>query len=99
MPSITLAVTTSVIQFVAKEGESQRQLAIQNASSDLREALNKASASNEISVAVCGVFTLAVRDTYAIWGVHQAPGVQANDFSNIYSLLERRPDVEVRFLW
>jgi hypothetical protein len=99
MPSITLAVTTSVIQFVAKGGESHRQLTIKDASFDLRGDLNKASVSNKISVAVCGVFNLAVCDTYAIWGVHQAPGVQANDFSNIYSLLERRPDIEARFQW
>lgn len=99
MPSITLAVTTSVIQFVLKEGESHRQLTIKDASSDLRDVINEASASNEISVAVCGVFNLAVCDNYAIWGVHQAPGVQANDFSNIYSLLERRPGIEVRFIW
>jgi hypothetical protein len=99
MPSITLSVTLSVIQFVAKEGESHRQLAIKDASFDLRENLNKASAANEISVAICGVFTLAVRDNYAIWGLHQVPGVQANDFFYIYLLLEQRPGVEVKFQW
>jgi hypothetical protein len=99
MPSITLVVTTSVIRFVEKNGESQRQLTIRGTSPDIRKDLDGASLSNGIPVAICGVFTLAVHDTYAIRGVHQAPGVQANDFSDIYSLLERRPDVEVKFHW
>lgn len=99
MPSITLTVTTPVIQFVGKSGESQRQLTIRGASPDLRKDLDRASSLNGIPIAICGVFTLAAHDTYAIWGIHQAQGVQANDFSNIYHLLERRPDVEVNFQW
>ena len=99
MPSITLAVTTPVIRQVNQGNEYQKQLAIRDASPDLRALVDTANAENKVSVAVCGVFELAVGDTSAIWGVHQDLGVQADDFSNLYSLLAHRPDVSVKFRW
>ena len=99
MPSITLAVTTAVINQVNEGNEYQRQLAIRGASPDLRALIRTASAQNRVPVAVCGVFELAVGDTDAIWEVHQAPGFQCGDFSNLYSLLARRPEVSVTFQW
>ena len=99
MPSITLAVTTPVIQQVNGGNEYQKQLAIRDASTDLRVLIDTANAENRVSVTVCGVFELVVGDTDAIWGVHQDLGVQADDFSNLYSLLARRPDVSVKFRW
>jgi len=99
MPSITLAVTMPVIWQVNEDNEYQRQLAIRDASSDLRALIDTAHAGNKVSIAVCGVFELAVGDTGAIWGVHQDLGSQADDFSNLHSLLARRPDVSVKFRW
>jgi hypothetical protein len=99
MPHITLAVTQPVIQQVQAGNDYQRQLAVQGASPDLIELLNTASADNQVLVAVCGVFSLSVGDTRAIWGSHQAAGHQADDFANLYALLARRPNVPVTFRW
>jgi|GEM_PF-5523724 len=98
MPSITLAVTTPVIQQV-NQGNQYQQLAIRSASSDLRVLLDTANAQNKVIIPVCGIFALAVGDNHAVWGVHQELGIQADDFSNLYSLLALRPDVSVTFNW
>jgi hypothetical protein len=99
MPSITLAVTTPVIRQINEGNEYQKQLAIRDVSPDMRALVGKANAKNKVVVAVCGIFELSVGDNGAIWGTHQAPGAQLNDFTNFYSLLARRPDVSVKFQW
>ena len=99
MPHITLAVTDRVIQQVAAGRDFQRQLAVQDASPDLRAQINTASAHNRVPVVICGVFALLIGDTGAIWGSHQAVGHQADDFADLYALLARRPNVPVTFRW
>lgn len=99
MPHITLSVTGSVIQQVSAGHDFQRQLAVRNASPDLIALFDTASAGNRVLVAISGEFSLSVGDTRAIWGSHQAPGQQADDFADLYSLLARRPDVPVTFRW
>ena len=98
MPFITLAVTERVIRQIEEGNEYQRQLAIKDASPDLRDLLDTANANEKIRVAICGVFELIVGDTDAIWGVHQENKVQAGDFSDLFSLLSRRQDESVKFI-
>ena len=101
MSFITLKVTAGVIQEVNRGHEYEKQIAIQpnsnSTSSDLRDRILTATAQNKIIVAICGVFSLAVGDTGAIWKKHQSGDNQVGDFSDLYSLLARRPDVEVKF--
>lgn len=97
MPQITLRVTGPVIQQVQDGRPFQRQLAIQDASPDLGVLIGAASSVNRVRIAICGVFELSIGDTSAIWGSHQAAGLQADDFSNLYELLARRPNVPVTF--
>ena len=99
MPYITLAVTDRVVQQVAAGHAYQRQLAVQDASPDLRALIDTASANNQVPIAVCGVFELSIGDTGAIWGSHQNVGHQAYDFADLYALLARRPNVPVTFRW
>jgi hypothetical protein len=99
MPHITLAVTDLVIQQVDAGHDYQRQLAVQAASPDLRALIDTASAAIQVPIAICGVFVLSAGDTGAIWGSHQAPGHQADDFADLYALLARRPNVPVTFRW
>ena len=99
MPHITLAVTDRVIQQVAAGHDYQRQLAVQDASPDLRALIDTASAANRVPVSVCGVFALSIGDTGAIWGSHQVAGDQADDFADLYALLARRPNVPATFRW
>ena len=99
MSHITLAVTDRVIQQVGAGHDYQRQLAVQDASPDLRALIATASAHNRVPVAVCGVFALSIGDTGAIWGSHQAAGHQSDDFADLYALLARRPNVPVTFKW
>lgn len=99
MPFISLAVTERVIRQIEKGNEYQRQLAIKDASPDLRDILDTANASNKISVAICGVVELIVGDTNAIWEAHQENKLQAEDFSDLFSLLSRRKDEPIKFIW
>lgn len=69
MPHITLAVTDAVIQQVGAGHNYQRQLAVRDASPDLRALIGTASAGNRVTVAVCGVFTLTIGDTGALTAV------------------------------
>jgi DNA-binding PucR family transcriptional regulator len=99
MPYITLSVTTRVIQQVNSGNQFQRQLAIQGASPELRTLIDDATGKNRVAISVCGIFKLLIGDTGAIWAAHQDDGIQADDFSDLYSLLSRRPDVPVKFQW
>jgi hypothetical protein len=99
MPYITLRVTDRVIQQVQAGHPFQRQLAVQDASQDLRTLIATASGVNQVRVPICGVFELLIGDTSAIWGSHQAAGHQADDFADLYALLARRPNVPVTFTW
>ena len=99
MPYITFSVTTPVIQQVNSGNQFQRQLAIRDASPELRALVGQATGKNRVDVSVCGTFKLSVGDTGAIWATHQDDGIQADDFTDLYSLLSRRPDVPVKFQW
>jgi hypothetical protein len=99
MAFITLAVGPRVIREVCEGHEYQKQLAIRGASRDLRTLIEAANRQNKVTVAICGTFELAIGDTGAIWGVHQAVGVQAEDFGNLYALLANRPGIAVTFRW
>lgn len=99
MPHITLAVTEPVRQQVVAGNDYQRQLAVQGASADVRAVIDAASAANQVQVAVAGMIVLTVGDTGAIWGVHQQPGLQADDFTSLFDLLVRRPGVPITFTW
>ncbi|HEY3276300.1 MAG TPA: hypothetical protein VGJ94_06735 [Syntrophorhabdaceae bacterium] len=99
MAFITLAVGPRVIREVCTGHEYQKQLAIRGASDDLRTLIETANRQNKVAVPICGVFELAIGDTDAIWEVHQAVGIQAEDFANLYALLANRPGVAVTFRW
>jgi len=99
MPHITLAVTPPVLQQVAAGHAYQRQLAIQGASPDLQPLIDTATRHHRVQLAICGVFALTVGDNGAIWGTHQNPGTQTDDFDNLYALLARRPGLPVTFTW
>ena len=55
--------------------------------------------ARSLRVDVNGVFQLSVGDNGAIWENHQEPGRQAEDFTNLYNLLARRPEQPVTFSW
>jgi hypothetical protein len=99
MAFITLAVTRKVMEAVNSGDVHQRQIAIKGASPELRDAISNASKNNRVSVAVNREFYLSVGDTGAIWGAHQTPGLQVEDFNSLFDLLARRPDVPVKFAW
>lgn len=94
---LTLAVTEPVLRQVAKEGESQRQIAIQGASADLSQRLREAKRENPLRILVGGVFPLIVRDTNAIWLSHQTGSDEREDFISLYNLLARHPGRGVKF--
>jgi hypothetical protein len=98
MAYITLAVTANVIAQVDRAGESQRQIAIQDASPELARQIQAATAANRIQVAILSAFELTVGDTSAIWYSHQV-GIQPDDFTSLYEILARRPDKQIRFTW
>lgn len=97
--SITLAVAEGVKREVNAGRTYQRQIAIRGGSPELLAVIRKASARNRVAVAVNGVFQLSVGDNGAIWEKHQEPGRQAEDFTNLYNLLARRPEQPVTFSW
>lgn len=97
--SITLAVAEGVTREVNAGRTYQRQIAIRGGSPELLAVIRKASARNRVAVAVNGVFQLSVGDNGAIWEKHQEPGRQAEDFTNLYNLLARRPEQPVTFSW
>jgi len=99
MPYITLAVTQGVINQVNTGHTYQRQLAIQGSSAGLNAQIEAANKYNQVVVSILNGINLNVGDTGAIWASHQANGVQADDFNDLYSLLSRRPDVPVTFKW
>ncbi|MGA3324033.1 MAG: hypothetical protein ABSF45_06135 [Terriglobia bacterium] len=99
MAYITLAVTRPVIQEVNAGKSYQRQIAIQDASPELRAVIDSATAGNQVTVVVNDEFELSVGDTGAIWGAHQRPGLQIEDFTSLFDLLARRPDRPVKFEW
>lgn len=66
MSFITLSVTSPVIEQVNKGNEYQKQLAIRDASPDLKSLITAASSKNKIEVKVSNVFVFAVGDTGAI---------------------------------
>lgn len=99
MPHIRLCVTPNVLAQVNGGRSFQRQLAIRGASAELAALIATANRANRVAVDVNAQFTLSVGDNAAIWGVHQAPGLQAADFDDLYSLLSRRPGVDVSFTW
>jgi hypothetical protein len=99
MNHITLAVTEAVIHQVQKAGENQRQIAIQGASPELLARIQNARAEAPTAVCILNAFELVVGDTSAIWRSHQQTQIQAEDFSSIYELLERRPNHSVCFTW
>jgi hypothetical protein len=98
MPHITLTVTQSVIDQVTRAGESQRQMAIKDASPELASQIQTATAANRIRIPLLNAFDLTVGDTSAIWYSHQV-GIQAEDFINLYQILARRPEQPIRFTW
>jgi hypothetical protein len=87
MAYITLAVTNPVLRQVNAGHPGQRQIAIRDASPELLGVIRAATAKNQAPIAVNGVFELSVGDTGAIWGNHQAAGLQAKDFASLYDLL------------
>jgi len=99
MTHITLAVTEAVLEQAKDGNASQRQIAIQGASTELHARIDAARAKSQVVVAVNGVFELSVGDTSAIWGVHQTAGLQTEDFTSLYDLLARRPGRPVKFAW
>jgi hypothetical protein len=98
MPYITLAVAPAVINQVKSGQEFAKQIAVRGFSEDLG-FIRTATAKNKRPIKICGVFDLMIGDNGAIWARQQTESVQADDFSNFYSLLERRPDVNVTFKW
>lgn len=99
MSHITLCVTPGVLAQVNSGKAFQRQLAIRGASAQLSALIATANATNRVPVEVNGQFTLSIGDNSAIWGAHQAPGQQAADFDDLFSLLSRRPGTDVTFTW
>lgn len=98
MPHITLCVTNAVLAHVTAGHETQRQIAIREASPEIVHALAGATADHRMEVNVNGNFPLTVGDTNAIWESHQT-GTQTADFADLFSLLARRPGTNVRFMW
>jgi hypothetical protein len=99
MPYITLCVTPNVLAQVNGGNAFQRQMAIRGASAQLAALIATANAANRVLIDVNDQFTLAVGDTTAIWGAHQAPGQQSDDFRDLFSLLSRRAGTEITFTW
>ena len=98
MAYITLVVSEAVIKQADRSGQkNQRQIAIVDASPELRRSFDTASRENQIQILLCGAFRLTVGDTYAIWAAHQTPGIQYEDFDSIYDLLVRDHDEHVKF--
>lgn len=99
MPHIAFAVTQKVLDQVADGHDYQRQLAIRDASIDLRTSIDQASRQNRVRIAVSGEFVLSVGDNGAIWGTHQQTPQEERDFADLYALLSRRPGTAVTFRW
>jgi hypothetical protein len=98
MPEIRLCVTLNVLNQLNNGNNFQRQLAIRRASDDIDTLIRTASAENRIQVDLLDVFTLVIGDTSAIWASHQQ-GQMLQDFNDLFSLLSRRPDTDVTFIW
>jgi len=96
MLTITLAVTQSVIDQATAEGRSQMQLAIQDCSSEVREALALATGTACIPVVLGRCVHLDIGDTAAVWRSHNQ--ARSEDFDLIYGLLARRPGQGMTFL-
>lgn len=99
MPTIILAVTQDVIDQITAGSDFQRQIAVRNASPDIRALLNQANRTNRIPIAICGAFNLFAGDTDAFWNAHQPPGIHAEDFADLFALLARRAGTSVTFSW
>lgn len=99
MPHIALAVTQKVLAQVEGGRDYQRQMAIRDASPELRASIDQASRENQVQIPVCGEFVLSVGDTGAIWASHQQTIQQERDFADLYALLARRPDTAITFKW
>ena len=99
MEHISLKVTQPVMNAVAAGQGFQRQLAVDDASPNIRAQISAATAANIVVVHVGGCMPLAVGDTDAIWAVHQKALSQQQDFDDLYALLSRRPGAALTFSW
>jgi hypothetical protein len=96
MATVTLVVTQAHLNHVRAGGVNQEQIAVREASADIRPQLRQLDARNRVRLVLGGCVTLVAGDTGAIWRSHNAEN--AEDFDSLYGLLARRPGVGMQFL-
>jgi hypothetical protein len=96
MDTISLSVSQKVLDQVAKQRESQKQLAIRDCSPGIKHLLSQASRHKRTPIRLGGCVNLMVGDTGAIWRSHNEAHLA--DFDSIYDLLSRRPGTGMTFV-
>jgi hypothetical protein len=97
MSQVFLVVTEKVIKQVSVTSASQKQIAVCDASADIRMALADVSKDNRKKVVLGGCVELTVGDTGAIWRSHNTDTASEEDFDSLFDLLSRRPNVTMKF--
>lgn len=97
MNTISLAVTKKVASYLADNPDiRERQIAIKDASTDIRMALDTATKDNRVSMLLGVRINLVVGDTHAIWRSHNTD-CQA-EYDCLFDLLALRPDDPMLFI-
>lgn len=97
MNTISLTVTAKSAAYLAGQpGAAGRQLAIKDASPNIRAALDKATKDNVVKILLGQRLTLVVGDTHAIWRSHNM--ICTADYDALFDLIALRPDATMVFL-
>lgn len=96
MSEVSLLVTVAALDYLAEGRQSERQIAVQSCSPDLRDDLTRINGKNRRELIIGGCIALVMGDTGAIWRAHNKDRLE--DFDALFGLLARRPDKEMRII-
>lgn len=95
MSMISLAVTVGVLRQEKVNGTSARQLAIRDASKEVKEVVQVASKKRKVAILLADRVRLFVGDTSAIWRAQNPDSYR--EFDLLFDLLALRPDSPMKF--
>jgi len=96
MNTISLAVTKKVATYLAANPDvRERQIAIKDASPEIRASLDKATKTSPVTIRLGQRINLIVGDTHAIWRSHNTS--RQAEYDRLFDLLALHPDAPMLF--
>lgn len=96
MSEISLRVTKAELDHLTEAGRDQRQIALTSPSSDIADEVASITGKNRRVLVIGGCIEFVLADRSALWRAHNT--ARSKDFDDLFNLLARRPDQEMRFL-